>query len=84
MLKPYYDSAEQIPEVPGAMFRVQPEGGYMVHGEKTYRALTRVIAPAGLRGDNGAGPSGLRLRAPDGRPYDILLVEEWKPDAVLR
>lgn len=73
-VRPIVDSAEEWPEVPGAMVRVQPEGGLLPAGH--WRVLSRVIrrdwrsrpphTPSGLAGevDHGWGPA----------PLDLLLV----------
>lgn len=95
---PVVASAEEWPEVPGAMVRVQEEGGVLPAGH--WNVLSRVIQHKRLvleevaRTDvavlwtmRSLGPSGLGLC--NGRPLDILLVapfpsQKWWERAMMR
>ncbi len=75
VIPPVVQSAEEWGEVPGAVVRVQREGGFLPDGYTTVisRVIRRDITSKKMWWRGYRGPSGLR-HDPSGRPLDILLI----------
>lgn len=71
MIPSVVQSAEEWGEVPGAVVRVQREGGFLPDG---YHVISRVIVDEWWM-DPDRGPAGLRIGS-DTYPVDILLISK--------